>query len=471
MEEPITRRQICTAIIPKAFALAEVHNAVLIRERKPNAPRRHNIAFIQSTNLRSLALMKLPLVCVFLSITLAGAQDQPAPPPAGALPPLVVSTEPAYDHYVSRLYVMSTVLPNGRICYVAYGRKDCPPGTDGAGPPNYLTFYYSDDKGATLHIGFFLVPPPEPAAPGGMVDPRIGQTPDGDAVVFFPTVAGGRPQRGWYSLYGCVVRNSQTGTRGTFSVGPRCYLCRGTAGVPAVVGPELLLPSFVSLPKGKSITRDYDGVRLWRLAIHPGDVLVPELLSQLPNLPVLDDNSGFCDPFIVSLGNGHYRMLIRAMPGPYWCDSHDRGQSGTWGAPFQPPEIPKLKNVIDGMTTDHEGDLVVAHNPTKGRTQAALTVFRKNGTVAKLTFDLREPPVGTSMANFVVSIDRDRQGKPTGNYIVTYDHGRNTKAAGLEADGVNYRGAICTAIVPKSSVLAGTLAGVVIHDVPTHPQR
>ena len=74
------------------------------------------------------------------------------------------------------------------------------------------------------------------------------------------------------------------------------------------------------------------------------------------------------------------------------------------------------------------------------------------------------------MANFVVSIDRNRDGKPTGNYIVTYDHGRNTKAAGLEPDGVNYRGAICTAIVPKSSVLAGTLDGVVIHDVPTHPQ-
>ena len=86
----------------------------------------------------------------------------PAAPPAGALPPLVVSTDPAYDQYVSRLYVMSTVLPNGRICYVAYGSKGVPPGTDGAAWPNYLTFYYSDDKGATLHIGFSLVLPPVP---------------------------------------------------------------------------------------------------------------------------------------------------------------------------------------------------------------------------------------------------------------------------------------------------------------------
>jgi hypothetical protein len=396
--------------------------------------------------------MKTATLSFFILIAAAVAEPQPAAPPDGALPPLVVSTDPAYDQYVSRLYVMSTVLPNGRICYVAYGSKGVAPGTDGAAWPNYLTFYYSDDKGATLHIGFFLVPPPEPAPPGAMVDPRIGQTPDGDAIVFFPTVRGGRSKLGWYSLYGCVVRNSQTGTRGTFSVGPRCYLCRGTAGQQTVVGSEILLPSFVSLPAGKGITHDYDGVRLWRLAIREGDVLVPELLSQLPDLPDLNHNSG-----------------IRAMPGPYWCDSHDRGRS--WGVPYQPKGIPAVKNVIDGMATDHEGELVVAYNPSlRGRTQAALAVYRKNGEIAKLTFDPRMPPDGTHMANFVVSIDCNRDGKPTGNYIVTYDHGRNTKAAGLEPDGVNYRGAICTAIVPKSSVLAGKLDGVVIHEISTHPQ-
>jgi hypothetical protein len=227
------------------------------------------------------------------------------------------------------------------------------------------------------------------------------------------------------------------------------------------------MPSFVSLPKGKGITHDYDGVRLWRLTIKEGDVIVPDLLSQLPDLPDLDDNSGFCDPFIVSLGGGHCRMLIRAMSGMYWCDSPD---GKNWATPYQPPGIPKLKNVINGMMVDHEGDVVVAHNPTRGRMQAALTVYRKDGTTAKLTFDPREPPIGTHMANFVVSIDRNRDGKPTGNYIITYDHGRNTKAAGLEADGVNYRGNICTAIVPKASVLKGALDGVVIHDVPTHPQ-
>jgi hypothetical protein len=399
----------------------------------------------------------------------ATAQPQPAAPPVGALPPLVVSTDPAYDQYVSRLYVMSTVLPNGRICYVAYGSKGVPPGTDGAAPPNYLTFYYSDDQGATLHIGFFLVPPPEPEPPGAMVDPRIGQTPDGDAIVFFPTVRGGRSKAGWYSLYGCVVRNSQTGTRGTFAVGPSCYLCRGTAGQPTLIGSEILMPSFVSLKQGSGITHDYDGVRLWRLSIEKGDVIVPELLSQLPDLPDLDHNSGFCDPFIVALGEHDYRMLIRAGPGPYWCDSHDRGRS--WGTPYQPAGIPAVKNVIDGMATDHEGELVVAYNPSlRGRTQAALAVYRKNGEIAKLVFDPREPPRGTHMANFVVSVDRRRDGQPTGNYIVTYDHGRNTKAAGLEADGVNYRGAICTAIVPKSAVLAGIREGVVIHEVPTHPQ-
>src|SRR5881628_2612555 len=96
------------------------------------------------------------LFFLIIIIATAAAQPPPAAPPVGALPPLVVSTDPAYDQYVSRLYVMSTVLPNGRICYVAYGSKGVPPGTDGAGPPNYLTFYYSDDKGATLHIGFFL---------------------------------------------------------------------------------------------------------------------------------------------------------------------------------------------------------------------------------------------------------------------------------------------------------------------------
>ena len=137
--------------------------------------------------------MKLAALAFLVSLAAAAAQTPPAAPPPGALPPLVVSTDPVYDQYVSRLYVMSTVLPNGRICYVAYGSKGVPPGTDGAAPPNYLTFYYSDDKGATLHIGFFLVPPPEPEAPGAMVDPRIGQTPDGDAIVFFPTVRGGRP--------------------------------------------------------------------------------------------------------------------------------------------------------------------------------------------------------------------------------------------------------------------------------------
>lgn len=408
------------------------------------------------------------VLLLFLLVITAAAQSQPGAPPDGALPPLVVSTDPAYDQYVSRLYVMSTVLPNGRICYVAYGSKDVPPGTDGAASPNYLTFYYSDDKGATLHIGFFLVPPPEPELPGGMVDPRIGQTPDGDAIVFFPTVRGGRSKLGWYSLYGCVVRNSQAGTRGTFSVGPRCYLCRGTAGQPTVVGSEILMPTFVSLKQGTGITHDYDGVRLWRLAIREGDLIVPELLSQLPDLPDLNHNSGFCDPFVVSLGDRDLRMLIRAMPGPYWCDSHDGGRS--WGVPYQPTGIPAVKNVIDGMAADHEGELVVAYNPSlRGRTQAALAVYRKNGEIAKLVFDPREPPVGTHMANFVVSIDRSNDGKPTGNYIVTYDHGRNTKAAGLGLDGVNYRGAICTAIVPKSSVLAGTLDGVVIHDVPTHP--
>jgi hypothetical protein len=413
--------------------------------------------------MKTFALLSL------LVIATAVAQPQPAPPPVGALPPYVVSTDPIYDQYVSRLYVMSTVLPNGRICYVAYGTKDAAPGTDGAGWPNYLTFYYSDDQGATLHIGFFLVPPPAPEPPGGMVDPRIGQTPDGDAIVFFPTVRGGRSKIGWYSLYGCVVRNSQTGTRGTFSVGPRCYLGRGTAGQPTVVGSEILMPSFVSLPAGKGITHDYDGVRLWRLAVGAGDVIVPELLSQLPDLPDLNHDSGFCDPFIVSLGERNLRMLIRAMPGPYWCDSQDGGH--TWGVPYQPVGIPAVKNVIDGMATDHEGELVVAYNPSlRGRTQAALAVYRKHGEIAKLVFDPRQPPSGTHMANFVVSIDRNRDGKPTGNYIVTYDHGRNTKAAGLELDGVNYRGAICTAIVPKASVLAGTLDGVVIHDVPTHPQ-
>jgi hypothetical protein len=46
------------------------------------------------------------------------------------------------------------------------------------------------------------------------------------------------------------------------------------------------------------------------------------------------------------------------------------------------------------------------------------------------------------MANFVVSIDRNRGGKPTGDDIVIYDHGRNTKAARLEKDGLNHRGAI-----------------------------
>lgn len=409
------------------------------------------------------------LTCIALAAPAAAQTLPPTAPPPGALPPLVVSTDPAYDQYVSRLYVMSTVLPNGRICYVAYGAKDVAPGTDGAGWPNYLTFYYSDDKGATLHIGFFLVPPPGSAPPGGMVDPRIGQTPDGDAMVFFPTVRGGRSKTGWYSLYGCVVRNSQHGKRGTFAVGPSCYLCRGTAGVPAIVGSDILLPTFVSLPAGKGITHDYDGVRLWRLAIREGDVIVPELFSQLPDLPDLNHNSGFCDPFIVSRGEHNLRMLIRTMPGPYWCDSHDDGRS--WGVPYQPEGIPAVKNVIDGMATDDEGELVVAYNPSlKGRTQAALAVYRKNGTIAKLVFDPREPPVGTHMANFVISMDRNREGKPTGNYIVTYDHGRNTKAAGLEPDGVNYRGAICTAIVPKSSVLAGTLDGVVIHDVPTHPQ-
>lgn len=417
------------------------------------------------------------LAVIILGMPLAGLAAPPekvatpAAPPAGAVPPLVVSTDPAYDQYVSRLYVMSTVLPNGRICYVAYGSKGVPPGTDGAAPPNYLTFYYSDDKGATLHIGFFLVPPPEPAPPGGMVDPRIGQTPDGDAIVFCPAVRGGRSKTGWYSLYGCVVRNSQTGTRGTFSVGPSCYICRGTAGQPTVVDSDILLPTFVSLPKRRGISHDYDGVRLWRLGIGKGDVMVPELISQLPDLPNLDDNSGFCDPFIVSLGGNDLRVLIRAMSGPYWCDSHDRGKPGTWGVPYQPAGIPMVKNVIDGMTTDHEGEVVVAYNPSlRGRTQAALAVYRKNGEIAKLAFDPRLPPAGTHMANFVVSIDRNRDGKPTGKYIVTYDHGRNTKAAGLEPDGVNYRGAICTAIVPKSSILAGTLDGVVIHEVPTHPQ-
>lgn len=415
--------------------------------------------------------MKIAALLFFLVLGASAAEPQPAPLPVGALPPLVVSTDPAYDQYVSRLYVMSTVLPNGRICYVAYGSKGVPPGTDGAMPPNYLTFYYSDDKGATLHIGFFLVPPPEPEPPGAMVDPRIGQTPDGDAIVFFPTVRGGRSKTGWYSLYGCVVRNSQVGTRGTFSVGPRCYLCRGTAGVPTIAGSEILLPTFVSLHQGQGITHDYDGVRLWRLAIREGDVLVPELLSQLPDLPDLSHNSGFCDPFVVALGERDYRMLIRAGTGPYWCDSHDKGRAGSWGVPYQPAGIPAVKNVIDGMVTDHEGELAVAYNGSpRGRLQAALEVYRKNGEIAKLVFDRREPPIGTHMANFVVSIDRNRDGQPTGNYIVTYDHGRNTKAAGLEPDGVNYRGAICTAIVPKASVLAGTLDGVVIHEVPTHPQ-
>ena len=196
---------------------------------------------------------------------------------------------------------------------------------------------------------------------------------------------------------------------------------------------------------------------------------MPELLSQLPDLPDLNDNSGFCDPFIVSLGGGHYRMLIRAMSGMYWCDSTEGGRAGSWGVPCQPPGVPKLKNVINGMTVDHEGDVVVAHNPTRGRMQAALTIFRKDGTTATLTFDPREPPVGTHMANFVVSPDRNRDGTPTGSYVITYDHGRNTKAAGFAADGVNYRGAICTAVVPKAAVLAGTREGVVIHDVPTHP--
>lgn len=387
------------------------------------------------------------------------------------MPPLVVSTDPAYDQYTSRLYVMSTVLPNGRICYVAYGRNGVPPGTDGAGPPNYLTFYYSDDKGVTLNIGFFLVPPPAPLAPGGMVDPRIGQTPDGDAIVFFPAVHGGRPQRGWYSLYGCVVRNSQVGKRGTFAVGPSCYLGRGTAGVPIVVGSEILLPTFVGLAQGRSISHDYEGVRLWRLRIGEGDVISPELISQLPDLPDLADNSGFCDPFVVALGEGRYRVLIRAMSGPYWCDSNDGGRPGSWSIPYPPPEIPRNRNVIDGMASDQEGELVVAYNGApKGRFQAALAVFRKNGSVAKLVFDPREPPVGTHMSNFVVSIDRIRDGKPTGNYIVTYDFGRNTKAAGFEPDGINYRGAICTAVVPKASVLAGVLDGVVIHESPTHPR-
>jgi hypothetical protein len=419
------------------------------------------------SSLSSLPQVIARVVCIAsLWFGTVARAIQPAPPPEGALPPLVVSTDPAYDQYVSRLYVMSTVLPNGRICYVAYGRKDCPPGTDGAGPPNYLTFYYSDDKGATLHIGFFLVPPPEPAAPGGMVDPRIGQTADGDAIVFFPTVRGLRPQRGWYSLYGCVVRNSQKGQRGTFAVGPSCYLCRGTAGVPTVVGGDVLLPTFVSLPKGKGITHDYDGVRLWRLAIKEGDVLVPELISQLPDLPDLDDNSGFCDPFIVSLGKDDRRMLIRAMSGMYWCDSHDQGK--TWNPPYQPPAIPKLKNVINAIATDSEGDLIVAHNPTRGRMQAALTLYQKDGTTKTLTFDPRQPPEGTHMANFVINIDRHPDGQPTGNYLITYDHGRNTKAAGLEPDGLNYRGNICTALVPKASVLKGTLDGVVIHEVPTH---
>jgi hypothetical protein len=235
------------------------------------------------------------------------------------------------------------------------------------------------------------------------------------------------------------------------------------------VGPDVLLPTFVSLRKGTGISHDYDGVRLWKIAIEEGDIIVPELLSQLPDLPDTNDNSGFCDPFIVSLGQGHYRMLIRAMSGMYWCDSKESGRAGTWGVPYQPEGVPKLKNVINGMMVDHEGDVVVAHNPTRGRMQGALTIYRKDGTRASVVFDPREPPVGTHMANFVLSIDRHPDGKPTGNYIITYDHGRNTKVAGLAADGVNFRGAICTAIVPKASVLAGTRDGVVIHDVPTHP--
>src|SRR5258708_3612075 len=84
--------------------------------------------------------MKLATLFFLIVIAAAVAQTPPGAPPAGALPPLVVSTDPAYAQYVSRLYVIGTVLPNGRICYVAYGSKGVPPGTDGAAPPNYLTF-------------------------------------------------------------------------------------------------------------------------------------------------------------------------------------------------------------------------------------------------------------------------------------------------------------------------------------------
>jgi hypothetical protein len=77
-------------------------------------------------------------------------------------------------------------------------------------------------------------------------------------------------------------------------------------------------------------------------------------------------------------------MLIRADSGPYWCDSQDRGKAGSWGVPYQPAGLPMVKNVIDGMATDHEGELVVAYNPSlKGRTQAALAVYRKNGEIAR----------------------------------------------------------------------------------------
>ncbi len=74
----------------------------------------------------------------------------------------------------------------------------------------------------------------------------------------------------------------------------------------------------------------------------------------------------------------------------------------------------------------------------------------------------------THMANVVLDIDRNPDGRPTGNYLITNDCRRNTKAASLEFDGLNYRGNFCTAIPPKVAVLKGTLDGVVIHDTPTH---